>query len=309
MKFVYFGSSKFSEIVLEALWRKKYKPTLVITRPDKPKGRGLKVSTTHVSNFALENAIPCLKPKTLKDKSWEEKLKAQEADFFIVADYGGILTPSVLALPKIFSLCLHPSLLPAYRGASPIEQALIDGCKETGSTIFRINEKIDAGDVILKETLTIDEGDGFFSLREKLAKSGTLTLIKALKMIESKKYTLTPQDASKATLTQKLKKEDGRISWDHPAKAIKNLIRATEGWPSAYTYYQDLRLKILSVDIVEETGPDKPGTITAVEKNGIYVQTAKNSLRIKKLQPQGKKEMTAWAFVCGHRIKPGEHFS
>jgi len=305
LKFIYFGSSQFSKDILMGLYLKGYEPCLVVSKPDMPKGRHLHLEPTKVSSFAHNSKIPLIRPKSLKDRTVKQDLKEEEAQLFIVADYGEIIPESILKMPKIFSVCVHPSLLPLYRGASPIEAALRDGRNETGVTIFKINREVDAGDIILQKNVPIYYEDDFFSLRKRLAKEGVSSLVEAIKKILASNYTLTLQDSSKASLTHKLTKEDGLISWDSPAEQIRNLIRATLGWPSAYTYYKGQMIKILSGEVIEESFEAAPGMILSTGKEGIAVATAKGILRIRKLKPEGKPEMDAWSFVCGHKIGIG----
>jgi len=309
MKFIYFGSSQFSEVVLERLCHKGYEPKLIVSKPDKPKGRGLKLSPTEVSQFAIDKKIRFIKPVSLKGEEIKEILSREKADFFIVADYGEIIPRQLLLLPTVFALCVHPSLLPRYRGAAPIEETLIKGDTKTGVTIFKINERVDAGDIILQKTLTLSYEDDFFSLSKRLAEEGGLLLIEAIKKIECKEYSLSPQDEKLATLTFKLSKEDGKISWANSGKDIRNLIRATLGWPSAYTFYQGSMIKILAADLIDSEMVYSPGTIVSVGKEGICVATGKGILKIKRVKPQGKSEMDAWSFVCGSRLKSNEFFS
>ncbi|NQT28848.1 MAG: methionyl-tRNA formyltransferase [Candidatus Omnitrophica bacterium] len=308
MRFIYFGSSQFSEVVLEELCLKGYKPTLIVSKPDKPKGRGLKLSSTKVSQFAKLKKIPFIKPASLKKGEVKGILGKEQADFFIVADYGEVIPKDLLVLPSVFALCIHPSLLPGYRGATPIEETLMNGDKKSGVTIFKMNERVDAGDIILQKAVTVNYEDDFFSLSQKLAKEGALLLIEAIKKIENKKYSLTLQDEKIATLTSKFKKDDGKISWESSAKNIRNLIRATLGWPSAYTFYQGMMIKILTAEVIDQGANDSPGVIVETDKEGIYVATGKGILKIKRLKPQGKSEMDAWSFICGYRIKKGEIF-
>ncbi len=309
MKFIYFGSSQFSEVALEGLYHKGYEPTLIVSKPDKPKGRGLKLSPTEVSQFAKSKKIPFVKPESLKKEGIKKILNKEQTDFFIVADYGEIIPKELLSLPSVFSLCIHPSLLPYYRGSTPIEETLINGDKKTGVTIFKMNERVDAGDIILQKTLNVNYEDDFFSLRGRLAKEGALLLIETIKKIESEEYSLNSQDERLATTTSKLKKEDGKIKWTNSSEDIRNLIRATLGWPSAYTFYQGMMIKILSADIIDSETVYSPGIIVSTDKDGICVATGKGILKIKKLKPQGKSEMDAWSFVCGHRLKNNELFS
>ncbi len=306
MRFIYFGSSQFSKVALKELYLKDYKPALIVSKPDKPKDRGLRLSPTKVSQFANDKKIPFIKPSSLKKGEVKEILSKEQVDFFVVADYGEIIPKDLLALPLSFALCIHPSLLPCYRGPAPIEETLMNGDKKSGVTIFKMNERVDAGDIILQKALTVSYDDDFFSLSDKLAKEGVSLLIEAIKKIENKSYSLNPQDEKLATLTSKLKKEDGRISWENTAQDIRNLIRATLGWPSAYTFYQGMVIKILAADIIDQEASNSPGIIVDTDKEGIHVATGKGVLKIKRLKPQGKSEMDAWSFVCGHRLKSNE---
>ena len=306
MRFIYFGSSQFSKVVLEELFLKGCKPALVVSKPDKPKGRGLRLSPTEVSEFAKNKKIPFIKPSSLKIGEVKGILSKEKADFFVVADYGEIIPKDLLVLPSKFALCIHPSLLPRYRGASPIEKALINGDKISGLTIFRMNERVDAGDIILQKTITVSYDDDFFSLSERLAKVGALLVIETIKNIKNKDYSLKPQDEKLATLTSKLKKEDGKILWKSSAKNIRNLIRATLGWPSACTFYKDVMIKILAADVITQEASNPPGVIIDIDKQGICVATGKGVLKIKRLKPQGKSEMDAWSFVCGYQLKSNQ---
>lgn len=309
MKFVYFGSSRFSRIALEELWLNGYKPTLVVSKPDKPKGRGLRLTPTAVSRFSVDKRLPLIKPLSLKTDTIKLVLAKEAMDFFIVADYGEVIPPGLLDLPLVLPLCIHPSLLPRYRGASPIERTLINGDDRGGVTVFKINDRVDAGEIIRQKSLTVDYNDDFFSLSDRLAKEGVWLLIEAVKKIATGNYHLIPQDDKLATRAVKLKKEDGRISWSSSAGGIRNLIRATLGWPSAYTFYHTMQVKILSADITGREADGFPGVITNIDKEGIDVVTGKGTLKVKRLKPQGKKEMDAWSFACGYRVKSGESFS
>lgn len=310
ISYVYFGSSEFSSIILEELYRRNHKPLLVVTKPDKPKGRGLRLLPTLVSQITVEYGWQCLKPQSLVDSFVQDTLEKTKADFFIVADYGKIIPASVFRLPRYFSLGVHPSLLPRYRGPAPIEYALLNGDSHTGVTIFKMNEHVDAGDIVLQKELPIEKNDDYHSLRQKLARQGVDLLLEAIEAIARGAYALIPQSEQEVSFTHRLTKEDGRIRWSQSAMTIHNQIRATVGWPSAYTYYKGKQIQILAAEVIEgAAAPPAAGTITAVDKNGLVVATAKGLLRITALKPQGKKEMTAWAFVCGHRLKAGEAFS
>ncbi len=295
-------------MVLEALFEHKLVPRLVVSKPDRPLGRGLHLSPMAVSIFAARHKIPLIKPESLKSESVRADLTRAEADLFIVADYGRIIPSAILAIPKILPLCLHPSFLPFYRGPAPIEYVLLNGDKETGVTVFKVSAKVDAGDLILRRKVAIDYQDDFFTLSRKLAAEGVRLLVEAIAKIEAKNYKLVPQDDSLATYTAKITKADGKIVWGNPAEKLRNLIRATPGWPSAYTYYRRRMVKILSAEVNAEKAEARPGTILAVRKEGISVATSQGILVVKRLKPEGKKEMDSWSFASGYKIKARDRF-
>jgi methionyl-tRNA formyltransferase len=309
MKFIYFGSSRFSCLVLEHLCSKGFVPSLIVTQPDQPQGRGLKILPTDISLFAEKRKIATIKPAVLKAPEVKERLSQEGVDYFVVTDYGKLLPEEILSLPKKLPLALHPSLLPLYRGAAPINWAIINGERETGVTIFKINDKIDKGEIILQKRVSIDDKDDIFSLTTKLAGRGAIAIVEAAEKIKSNNFALTPQDESKATLAPKLTKADGRINWEFSALRIRNLIRGTLGWPSAYTCYKDKVIKILEADALDMDVVEKPSTIVRVDREGIYVATSKGVLKITRVKPEGKKDMHAWAFVNGYRVKEREKLS
>ena len=307
-KYIYFGSSEFSQIIIEGLFMASRPPIAIVTRPDRPKGRGLKVQPTKVSRWAASCGITCLKPDLLKDPEFQRTVKEYSADFFVVADYGAIIPDSVLVLAKQLTLCAHPSLLPLYRGASPIESALLNGDNLSGVTVFKVNERVDSGDIILQKTLAINSDDDHYSLLGKLARISVPLLLAAIDSLDKGDFKLSPQDSAKATLTHKITKADGKISWSLPAVTIHNKIRAFRGWPQAYTYYKKFLIQILSTEVIRVQEQGIGGEIVKIDKQGIYVSCGEDILKIKFLKPQGKKEMNSWAFVCGHHLKNGDKF-
>lgn len=308
MKIVYFGSSKFSLIILEALCSAGFTPQLIISQPDTKKGRGMRLSPTQVSLFAEKANITLKKPTSLKASEVKQKLSGLTPDLFVVADYGKILPLDILSIPNIASLGVHPSLLPRYRGAAPINWALLNGDEETGVTVFKMNEGLDCGDIILQKKIRIEIDDNFYTLHEKLAREGALVLIKAINLIRKPSCRLIPQDETIASLTPKLVKKDGKIKWGENAIKIHNLVRATLGWPSAYTFYANIMIKILETDISNVKTEEKPSAITSIDKDGICVSTGNGIVKLKRVKPEGKKEMSAYSFAMGYRIKIGDHF-
>lgn len=308
MKFLYFGSSTFSKIVLENIFSHGLSPSLVITKPDAPKGRGLKIYSTEVSNFAKKQNLNLLKPKNLKTKETLEKILHIKADYLIVADYGNLIPSVLLSAPKKMPLGVHPSLLPLYRGPAPIDRTLMAGEKITGVTIFKLNQKIDAGDIILQKKTKISDKEDCFTLQKKLANLGAQALIESLDKINKGSLSLIKQNEKNVTFANKLAKKDGKIDWSQPAKKIQNLIKATLGWPGAYTFYQNKTIKIIKSEALPEETNAPPAQIVAIDKKGIYVSTGEGTLKITHLKPEGKKEMSTWAFVCGYKIKETESF-
>lgn len=308
MKFIYFGSAEFSSIVLDTLYQRGFTPVLIVTQPDKPKGRGLKYLPTRVSLFAEEKGIPCVKPASIKTEEINSKLREEEADLFLVADYGRILPASLISLPGMFTIALHPSLLPRYRGCAPVNWAVINGDNRTGVTIFKINEKVDSGGIIFQKEIEIGNDEDVISLTARLAKEGAGLIIENIEKILNKSYSLIIQDEGMASFAPKLKKEDGRINWGVDASRIKNIVRGTLGWPSAYTFYKEKILKILNAEVIREESKEHPAVIVKIDKEGIYTATGQNILKIKKLKLEGKKEMDAYPFVCGYKVKAGEKF-
>jgi len=312
MKIVFFGSSGFAVPILEEL-AKSEGVALVVTQPDREKGRALKVAPTAVKLKAEELGIEIFQPEKVNTKEAIEFLKKFNADLFIVVSFGQILSKAILELPKLYCLNIHASLLPKYRGAAPISWAIANGEKETGVTIMRMNEKMDEGDIALKEIVAISEEDNAITLSEKLSKKGARVLLDAVRLIKDDKIEFIAQEHKKATLAPKLKKEDGAIDWKKSANDICNRIKAFTPWPGCFTYLDRKILKIWkAVPVGTEqcsvpTGSpdrwvkDKPGAVLEANKNGILVKTGKDALSIEELQLEGSRRMTAEEFLAGHK--------
>jgi len=268
----------------------------------------LKVYPTLVSAFAQEKGLTLLRPASLKTNEILETLEKEQADFFIVADYGKILPPQILTIPKVLPLAIHPSILPRYRGPAPINWALINGDKETGISIFKINEQVDEGDIILQKNMAITETDDVLSLTTRLAIDGAACAMEVMEKIKNNNYALIRQNQSSASYDRKLKKEDGRIDWNLPSLKIVNLVHGTSGWPSAYTRYRGKIIKILEAETSAMETDNPAASIVKIDSGGIYVAAEKSAVKIKKVKLEGKNEMSAWAFSRGHRISVGEKF-
>jgi len=305
---VYFGSSKFSLVILENLCLKQFNPKLVVSVPDKPKGRGLKAQPTEISLFAKNTNLPLITPQSLKADETKERLLGLSPDLFIIADYGKILPATLLEIPKIASIGVHPSMLPLYRGPAPINWALLKGDKETGVTIFKMDEGLDTGGIILQKTIAISDNDNAYTLHEKLAYEGAKLLIESLNLLKKGTFKVTAQDEAFSSFASKFRKEDGRINWGQTATDIRNKIRAMSGWPSAYTFYKGKIIKITEAEALPAPGSSAPSSIETIKKDGVYVSTGNGILKIKRLKPEGKCEMDAYSFVLGHGLKTGDKF-
>jgi len=306
MRIIYFGSSAFSRTVLEGLINRGVKPAAVITQPDAPCGRGFKLRSTPVKICAGKKRIPLIAPDTLS--TVDDQIRELDPDLFVVAAYGKLIPDSLLTIPAHVSLAVHPSLLPKYRGAAPIHWAIINGETNTGTTVIRMNEHLDAGDVLCQAPIAITDDDTAVTLSEKLARLSVEVLSQAIDLVKRSKAVFKPQDKAQITFAPKLTKEDGRIRWGFDAVRIRNLVRGTMDWPCAYTYFEGKLIKILDAEAIEEAADQSPATVVRADKEGIYVATGQGVLKIKCLKPEAGKEMDAGAFLCGHAMRAGDSF-
>jgi methionyl-tRNA formyltransferase len=309
MKILFLGTDKFAVPPLEAII-KKHEIVAVVTRPDKPRGRGMKVSPTPVKTAADKLGIPVLEPASLKNKEFRETIARLDFDLVVLVAYGRLLPEEFIERPPLGCICLHPSMLPQYRGCSPIESAIKDGNEKTGISIFYIEKDFDTGDIIYQEEVEIKPDDTGGSLRERLSFESPEIILRALESIETGKTEKIIQDTTKATWAPKIEKEDALIKWNEPARNIYNQIRAFNPKPGAFTLFRGKILKINLAEILKaskENENPKPGKIIDLIKNeGIAVACGESSLLLKEVQPEGKPSMTAWAFVQGYRPTIGE---
>lgn len=310
-KIIFFGSDIFAKPCLEALVRTGFCVSSVVTQPDKQKGRHLQIGFSAIKETALELKLPVVQPEQLSDVVFLKQLKELDPDFLVVVAYGKILSAKILTVPRLMAINVHASLLPKYRGAAPINWAIMSGEYETGVTIMKMDERMDEGGIIAQEKTKILADDSAMTLRERLAGMGAELLIKVLRQAQSgKKVSVAQQDDSSASLAPKLKKSDGIIDWKQGARQIQDRIRGLQPWPGAFTKYKGKTLKILRTEV--ESGVDlkaSPGAIVGVSRDGLIVETGNGLLRIEEVQLESSKRMSAWDFVCGHRVKAGEIFS
>jgi len=309
MKIVFFGSDDFAVVHLKKIISSSHSILAVVTQPDRAKGRGMKVGISPVKELAGKKALPVLQPMDLADKNFIGQLKKYECDLFVVIAYGKFLPKDVLAIPRLGAINGHGSLLPQYRGAAPINWAIINGEKQTGVSIIQMNEKMDAGDIIAQSTIDIDQEDTSIALRAKMAELGSQLLMETLKAIEENKCSLTPQKEAEVSFAPKLRKEMGTIDWTKSAVEIHNLVRGLLPWPSATTYFNGKMLKVIETAVAENSsGASQPGEICDISSKGIVVATGQGTLLIKKVHPESSKAMDAASFAAGHKIAAGYKF-
>ncbi len=307
---IFIGTSDYAVPALRALHATEgFAPKLVITQPDRPQGRKLKLTPTPVAQLSESLGIPTIKPEDINSDLVYETIRAYNPDLLITASYGALIGRRLRQLASLGAINLHPSLLPLYRGASPIQSALIRGDSRTGITIFKLSARMDAGDIYLQQEEEIYPGDNFSSLHDRLAQRSADLLIRLLKDMKAGQVSATKQDHNLATYTRKIEKEDLEIGWANPAEGIWNQIRALSETPGAATTYNGTPLKILAAEILEEPFVAEPGTVVKVITNlGFCVAASDKQLLIRTVKAAGKKALSAAAWQIGSRIKPGDRF-
>lgn len=325
MKIIFFGSSAFGLPSLKSLLGSGHSISCVVTQPDRKKGRGLHIAESEIKLFSQSAGLTVYQPEKVNAPDAADFLKKCGADLFVVIAYGQLLRQELLDIPRIMPLNVHASVLPLYRGASPINRAIINAETETGITLIKMSANMDAGPIILQKKTSISNEDTAVTLENKLSSLAAQALLETLELIGNNNYALTAQDEGKATFAPKLKKEDGLIDWNKRASDIYNLIRGCLGWPNAYTYYNGKLLKIYKAkiagfpvqpfDLVRLRSPQAaqdrqvsrlPGQVTDISKEGITVATQEGGLTIEELQIEGKRRMKAEEFIAGHKIHKGE---
>ena len=305
MKIVYMGTPDFAVLPLEALYSDGHEIALVVTQPDKPKGRGHKMQPPPVKEFALSHNIPVYQPESAKTDEAYEYLKSFDADIFIVAAYGQILTQRVLDIPKHGCINIHASLLPKYRGAAPIQWCIINGEKVTGVTTMQMNAGLDTGDMLVKEEVEILPTDTGETLHDKLAALGVNTIRETIKQIEVGALSPVPQDDSLSCYAPMINKATGYIDFSKSATEINNLVRALNSYPYASTTYSGTRFKVIASKVLCGDFSGTSGEILDVTKDGICVKCAKDALIITDVQFEGKKKMPVSEYIKGNKIETG----
>lgn len=317
MRVVFMGTPDFSVSALESLIEAGHQVAAVVTQPDKPKGRGKEVQMTPVKTCAQKHGIPVFQPVKIREPEAVETLRGYQADIFVVAAFGQILTEEILGMPRYGCVNIHASLLPRYRGAGPIQWAIINGEKITGVTIMQMDKGIDTGDMLLKTEVPIASDETGDTLHDKLAAAGARLIVEALAKIEAGDVTPVRQNDADSCYAKMLHKSMGKIDWQMEAEKLDCLIRGLISWPGASTVYRGKNLKIWQEEVAsaEEmaTGAGfmdsaTPGTVIRVDRDAFYVQTGQGVLKILAVQPEGKKRMAVKDFLLGYPVKPGDIF-
>ncbi len=307
MRLVFMGTPRFSVPTLRALARAGHDIAGVVSRIDKPAGRGRELAAPPVKLAAQELGVPLFQPRRVRDAEFIATLRELTPEAIVVAAYGQILPQEILGLPKFGCINIHASLLPAYRGAAPINWAIIRGEAETGITIMQMDESMDTGAILLQERIPIDARDTAGSLTEKLSVLGSALIVRALPLIAAGGLKPEQQDVSKATLAPILKKADGLIDWSLPAAEIHNRVRGMSPWPGAYTFLEGRLIKILAS--AYRPGTSGQGELQSPDNSTLTAGTGSGLLDILMIQPEGKKPMTAAEFLRGHRGIEGKTFT
>jgi methionyl-tRNA formyltransferase len=310
MKIIFMGTPDFAIPPLEAILAAGHEVSAVVVQPDKPQGRGQELHYPPVKSYALEQGLLVLQPASIKAAEAASALAELGADIYVVAAYGQILPEEVLHQPRYGCINIHASLLPRYRGASPIERAIVAGERESGVTIMQMNESLDTGDILLSAAIPIKEKETAESLHNRLAALGAQLIPAALTRIEKDDIIKVKQNEAYATYAPRLRREEGLIDWEKPAELIERMIRGYYGRIGAFTHYQNQTIKLWAADVVAAHGQsgEIPGTIIKVGKNSITVACGKGTLAITELQLEGKKRMTAREFLLGCKLYYGEVF-
>ena len=313
MKIVFMGTPDFAVGAMEALIEAGHEITAAVTQPDKAKGRSGQLQAPPVKECAEKHGIPVMQPRRIKTPEAIEELKKYEADVYIVAAFGQILSQEILDLPRYGCLNIHASLLPKYRGASPIQHVIIDGEHETGITIMQMNAGLDTGDMLYKKHIAITAEDTYESLHDKLMVLGGEAITEALPLLEAGKLVPEKQEDSQSSYAPLIEKRMGHLDFSKDAKTLDRLIRGVTPWPSAYTSYHGKQLKIWKAVPVEtdETTVNSaveitPGAICRVDKDSFSVACKEGALRILEVQLEGKKRMSTRDFLLGVKMQEGE---
>ena len=309
LSYIFFGTPEFCEPVLRALKQAGRPPLAVVCQPDRPKGRGRKLESPPVKRWAEQYSVEVLQPGKCKDQGFLDLVRALSPDLGLVFAFGQLLPKELLDVPAQGFVNIHPSLLPKYRGAAPIQWTLINGDPETGVTILKVTAKLDAGDLLLQEPVPVDPQENAVELGERLALLGADLAVRALDLLEQGQAEFTPQDEARVVWAPALTKEDGRIDWTGTTRSLHNRIRGVQPWPGASTRLQNKTLKIHRASPgPEETPAAEPGRVVKAEGEELLVRTGDGLLRLLEVQLEGKKRLSVKDFLLGRPVQAGDRF-
>lgn len=307
MRLIFAGTPEFAASALAALLEDKHDVTLVLTQPDRPAGRGMKLTPSPVKQLALQDGLTVLQPASLKDAAIQAQLAAAHADVMIVAAYGLLLPPAVLSIPRYGCLNIHASLLPRWRGAAPIQRAILAGDQESGITIMQMDRGLDTGAMLLREALPITEQDTAQTLHDRLATLGAACIVRALQQLERGALRGEPQDEARATYAAKLSKTEGVLDWSRSAAELSRAVRAYNPFPVAQARFRGETWRVWQAR-VESAPAGMPGAILRADKEGILVACGEGALLLQEIQKAGGKRLAAAVFLAGNPVRAGERF-
>lgn len=311
IRIIFMGTAPLAAVSLRALLGAPFADVAaVVTQPDRPKGRDLKLQPSAVKEVAMERGLPVLQPEKARDPQFLEHIRQLAPELIVVAAFGQILPQTLLDIPRHGCLNVHASLLPRWRGAAPIQWAILEGDAETGVTIMKIDAGLDTGDMLSTAATPISPADNAQTLHDRLAQMGAELLVRTIPDYVAGRIPPRPQPTAGVTYAHKLTKEHGRLDWGLPAGQLWRRVRAFTPWPGAFTYYGEppKLIKIWEAEVADTTGPT-PGEILAANKTGIVVACGQQSLRLKSLQQEGGRKVTAQEFLAGHPLSPGSRFN
>lgn len=306
---VFMGTPDFSVPALKALHKKGYNIPLVVTQPDKPKGRGKKLIPTPVKAAALELGCKVIQPDSVNDDDVIDEIKSANADIFVVVAFGQFLSEKLLSLPRYAPVNIHASLLPEFRGSAPIHRAILAGKKTTGVTTMFMDKGMDTGDILLRIETEIKDTDTAATLHDRLSYLGAELIVETIECFRYNTIARKPQNASFATHAPMLCKKEGLINWEQSSQELDHFVRGMTPWPGAYTFLNDKRLKVFSVEKIDMTSGQKPGTILEGNKNELLVATGSGVVSILEIQGASGKRLKAEDFLRGFQVKPGDSFT
>lgn len=315
MRIIFMGTPDFAVPVLQSLINSRHEVVAVVTQPDRPKGRGKNMQFSPVKECALAHNIPVMQPVNVSVPEVIDELRAYEPELIVVVAFGQFVTKKIREMPKYGCINVHASLLPKYRGAGPIQWAVINGEKESGVTTMYMCREIDKGDMLLKDTVTLDPKETGDSLHDKLSMMGGPLLLKTIDKLEDGSAVRIPQCEEESTYAPKLEKTMGNIDWTMDADRIERLVRGLNSWPGTFTKIYGKTVKIWDCDVVcqealtESQAAAEPGTVIVSEKDQLIVKAGNGALSLRMLQPEGKKNMTVDAYLRGYPIAQGELFT